>query len=451
MGAENNRERQMNFKETMEYMEQAGKYGISPGLDGIKELCRELGDPQKKLGFIHIAGTNGKGSVSAYTASVLKCGGYRVGRYLSPAVFDCREEIQVNDQLITRKALCQGMELVREACDRMTARGLPHPTLFEMKTALAFWYYREKQCDVVVLEAGMGGLLDATNVVENTWAAVITSISMDHMQFLGNTLGEIAVQKAGIIKPGCHVVTGRQKPEVMEVIAGAAADRGCPLSIVGEASHIRYGLEKQRFDYGGLKGIEISLSGQYQIENAVLALALIQGLEQKGIVVSEKNLRRGMAECRWPGRFTIVGRKPYFIVDGAHNEDGAEKLAESIAYYFPHKRILYIMGMLKDKEYEKVIARTHFLADQIITVTPPENPRALPACELARWLSEVHERVTAADSLEEAVEMSRLLAGKEDVIVAFGSLSFLGNLMKIVGDTKARPGGKKKGTQVLKN
>lgn len=432
----------MNWKETMEYMEQAARYGISPGLDSVRELCREMGNPQKALTFLHVAGTNGKGSVSAFVASVLKCGGYTVGRYLSPAVFDCREEIQVNDRLITKKALCEGMELVREACDQMTARGLPHPTLFEMKTALAFWYYREKKCDIVVLEAGMGGLQDATNVVENTCVAVITSISMDHMKFLGNTLPEIAVQKAGIFKEGCHVVTGKQNPEVMEVIAEKAAEKGCPLTVAGEACRVRYGLERQRFDYDGFRGMEIGLGGQYQIENAALALAVTKVLAQKGYAVSERNLRRGMLQCRWPGRFTVVGRKPYFIADGAHNEDAAAKLAKSIEYYFPGKRILYIMGMLKDKEYEKVIERTHFLADQIITVTPPENPRALPAYLLAQKLSEVHEKVTAADSLEEAVEMSRLLAGKDDVIVAFGSLSFLGRLMKIAGDDSSFHTGK---------
>ncbi len=446
----------MNYRETMEYMEQSGQYGISPGLDSVRELCRSLGDPQQALSFIHIAGTNGKGSVGAYIASVLKCGGYTVGRYLSPAIFDCREEIQVNDRYITKKALCEGMELVKEACDRMTERGLPHPTLFEMKTALAFWYYREKKCDIVVLEAGMGGLLDATNVVENTCVAVVTSISMDHMKFLGNTLAEIAVQKAGIFKEGCRVVTGRQEPEVMEVIREKAAAKDCPVTAAASAGRIRYGLEKQRFDYGSLKDMEITLGGQYQIENAALALAAIQVLEQSGFAVSEQNLRRGMAQCRWPGRFSVVSRKPYFIVDGAHNEDAAQRLADSIEYYFPQKRILYIMGMLKDKECEKIIQRTHFLADQIITVTPPENPRALPAYALAQKLSEVHDKVTAADSLEEAVEMSRLLAGKEDVIIAFGSLSFLGRLMKIAetgsrnegAEKKAKEGRKQKGIRI---
>lgn len=425
----------MNYREAMEYVEQTSRYGISPGLDSIRELCRRIGEPQKGLKYVHIAGTNGKGSVSAYVASVLKCGGYRVGRYLSPALFDYREEIQVNDRYITQKALCQGMELLKAACDGMTADGLPHPTVFEIKTALAFWYFQERKCDIVVLETGMGGLSDATNVVEETCVAVITSISRDHMKFLGNTLPEIAAQKAGIMKAGCSVVSAAQCTEVMDVITEKAAALNCTPVIADEskASHVRYGLEKQKFDYSDWKGVEITLGGKYQIGNAIVALEALRSLADRGFPVTEAQLRRGMAEARWPGRFTVVGKKPYFIVDGAHDEDGARRLAESVKYYFPDKRVLYIMGMLKDKEYEKVIALTHALADQIITVTPPDNARALPAYELAQAVAAVHVNVTAADSLEEAVEMSRLLAGKEDVILAFGSLSFLGRLMEITG------------------
>lgn len=423
----------MNYKETMDYIGQVGRFGIVPGLESIRELCGRLGDPQKSLRFVHVAGTNGKGSVSAYVASVLKCSGYKVGRYISPTIFDYRERIQVNDSLITKTALCRLMERIKEVCDGMTAQGLSHPTPFELETALAFLYFQEKRCDVVVLETGMGGLTDATNIVENTLAAVLTCISMDHMKFLGNTLKEIAVQKAGIIKKGCAVVTAGQTPEVMEVIEARAAGLGCPLSVAreSEAAHVRYGLERQRFDYGGLKGVEISLAGQYQIGNAVLALEVLRALRGMGYKVTERMLRRGMAEARWPGRFTVIGRRPWFIADGAHNEDGARRLAQSVEYYFKGKRILYVMGVLADKEYDKIIALTHSLADQIITVASPGNPRVLPAYELAREVAKVHPQVTAADSLEEAVEMAYLLAEKDDVIIAFGSLSFLGRLMEI--------------------
>lgn len=425
--------RLMNFTEAAEYLEQAKKHGVVPGLDSIRGLLGKLGSPQRDLKFVHIAGTNGKGSVSAYVASVLKCGGYRVGRYLSPHLYDDRDMIQVNGTPISGKAFGRHMDEVKAACDALEEEGAPAPTVFEIQTALGLLYFKEKKCDIVVLETGMGGLMDATNVVENTCVAAITLISRDHMKFLGNTLPEIAAQKAGIIKKGCHVAVMGQCAEVMEVISRRAGELGCPLTVAdcGGARHVHYGLEKQSFDYKGFKKLEITLAGKHQIDNALLALEVLDALGGRGFPVTEEKLRRGMAEAKWPGRFTILGKKPWFIVDGAHNEDGARRLVQSLEQYFPGKRILYIMGVLSDKEYEKMIALTHSLADQIITVTPPDSPRALPAYMLAQEAAKVHPGVTAADSLEEAVEMARLLAGKDDVILAFGSLSFLGKVIKI--------------------
>lgn len=425
----------MKEQEALDYIESLKGLGIVPGLESIRELCGRLGNPQNELKFIHVAGTNGKGSVSAYIASVLKCSGYRVGRYISPTIFQYRERIQVGDRNITKEALGRLTEQVKTACDEMLAEGLSQPTPFEIETALGFLYFKEKKCDIVVLETGMGGLLDATNVVRNTILAVLTSVSMDHMKFLGKTLSEIAYQKAGILKAGCRAVSIRQEKEVMEVIEKRAAELDCPLTVAepSKVSGVKYGLEKQRFTYGNLVGLEISLAGKYQIENACLAVEALKVLGECGFSIAEKKLRQGLAETKWPGRFTVVGKRPYFIVDGAHNEDAAKRLAESVEFYFTNKRIIYIMGVLKDKEYEKIIALTHSLADQIITVTTPNNSRALPAYELAKEVAKVHRNVTAVDSLEEAVEMSRLLAGKEDVILAFGSLSFLGKLMEIVG------------------
>lgn len=424
----------MNYRQALAYMEQIGQYGIVPGLDSIRELARRLGDPQKDLRFVHVAGTNGKGSVCAYVSSALQCAGYRVGKYTSPAVVDDREEIQVNGSSIAKAAVGRYMEQLKAICDGMAADGLPHPTPFEVKTAMAFLHFREKKCDIVVLETGMGGLLDATNIVEDTCVAVLTSISGDHMGFLGKTLGEIASQKAGIIKKGCHVVSAAQAPEVMEAIAGKAADMGCPLTVADgkAAEHVVFGLEKQSFDYGGYRKIEIGLAGQCQIDNAVVALETLKVLGNLGFPMAEGKLREGMAQARWPGRFTVASKRPYFILDGAHNEDAARRLAQSLELYFPGRRIIYIMGMLRDKEYEKVIALTHGLADHIITVAAPGNPRALSSCELASAVARVHQKVTAADSLEEAAELARLLAGTRDVIVAFGSLSFLGRMMEIV-------------------
>lgn len=261
----------MNFTEAMEYISETAKFGVVPGLDTVRELCRRAGDPQDDLRFVHVAGSNGKGSVSAYVASVLTAGGYRVGRYISPAVFDYRERIQVNGRYIAKAALCRYVEQLKSACDGMTEEGFSHPTSFELETVMGFLYFRDKKCDIVVLETGMGGELDSTNIVKNTCVAVLTSISRDHMRFLGKTLPEIAAQKAGIIKKGCHVITVEQKAEVMEVITKKAAETGCSLTVAGKsmASYVRYGLEKQSFDYGGLRKVEITLAGQYQIENAV--------------------------------------------------------------------------------------------------------------------------------------------------------------------------------------
>lgn len=425
----------MKEREAAEYIESISGRGIVPGLDSIRELCRRLGDPQKALKFVHVAGTNGKGSVSAYMAEALKCGGYRVGRYISPVIFDYRERIQAGGRYITKEALGRLMEQVKQTCDEMVSEGMPQPTAFEVETALGFLYFKEKNCDIVILETGMGGLLDATNVIDSPLVAVITSVSMDHMKFLGNTLEEIAAQKAGIIKAGCLAVSAGQQPEAAKVIAEKAAALGCLLSPVenSQITSVKYGLERQRFSYGGFSGLEISLAGKYQIENAALAVEALKALGECGFPLSEAKLRQGLKQTVWAGRFTLVGKKPYFIVDGAHNEDGAKRFAESVEFYFTNKRIIYIMGVLKDKEYEKMIALTHALADQIITVTPPDNPRALPAYELAREVSKFHPNVTAVDSLEEAVEMGRLLAGREDVIIAFGTLSFAGRLMKIAG------------------
>lgn len=424
----------MNDRHALEYIDSISSAGIRPGLDTIRELCRRLGDPQREMRWVHIAGTNGKGSTLAYLSTILKCAGYRVGRYVSPTIRDYRERIQVDGRMITKKALGDGITLIRQICEEMVGEGLAQPTPFEVETALAFWYFKQKKCQIGVLETGMGGLLDATNVIEGTLVELITSVGMDHMKFLGNSLEKIALQKAGIIKEGSTVVCMEQGGEVVEIIRRQAKEKGAEFAVSKwqQATKVKYGLEKQSFSYGGYDGLEISLAGQFQIANAALALDGCKALAAKGFPISEKALRRGLFETSWPGRFSVLKKHPLFVADGAHNEDAAQKLAKSIEFYFTNRRIIYIMGVLRDKEYDKIIALTHSYADQIITVTPPENPRALPALELAKEIAKVHPRVTAAASLEEAVEMATLLAGKKDVILAFGSLSYLGKLMDIL-------------------
>ena len=327
--------------------------------------------------------------------------GYRVGRYLSPAVKGYRERFQINGREITQSGLCKYLEPVKAAAEQMAAQGLAHPTLFEIETAVAFLYFLDKKCDLVVLETGLGGALDATNVVNTTVAAVFASISMDHMDILGESLKEIALTKAGIIKSKCYVISLKQDPEVMKILRQSALIKKAKFftADISRAKRIRYGVTKQKFDYDKYKDLEISMLGKFQIENAVLAVETVLALVRCGFKVPEEKLRQGLLQTRWHGRFDVIAKRPPFIADGAHNEDAAKKLAESIRFYFTNRKIIYIMGMLRDKEYDKVIRHTFELASHIITVTPPLKERALSALELAEAAREYHRAVTAADSV----------------------------------------------------
>lgn len=424
----------MTYEEAKNYLEDCNQYAGEFTLEPLKEMLRRLGDPQDRLRFVHIAGTNGKGSVLAYVSTVLKEAGYRVGRYISPTIFSYRERIQVNEQYISREDLTRLAGRVRAAGDQMLAEGLRHPTMFEAETALAFLYFAEQACDLVVLECGMGGRMDATNVICHTVAAALVSISMDHMGFLGNTLSEIAGNKAGIIKPGCTAVTVKQQPEAERIIKAQAKACGCPV-VTADPERVENrerGLFRQTFDYRDRKHMEISLSGEHQFENAALALEVIDVLREKGYEIPEEAVRDGFRKTVWTGRFSVAAQEPYFIVDGAHNRGAAEKLATSIERYLPGKRLIYIMGVLADKEYDAVIEKTAGYASEIITVMTPDNVRALPAEELAKAVAAWNPHVQAARSLKDAVDRAYELAGKEDVILAFGSLSYLGELIRIV-------------------
>ncbi len=423
----------MKYQEAMDYIESLQTYGIVPGLSNIINLCEKLDNPQKELKFVHIAGTNGKGSVLSFISTVLKEAGYRTGRYISPTIFEYRERIQVNGRMITQKDLCRLMETVKQACDDLVAENKPHPTPFEVETALAFLYFKERKCDIVVLETGMGGAEDATNLIENTLVCALVSISLDHMGILGDTLEKIGMQKAGIIKKGCSVVSAKQKEEVIRVVQDKCIQEEAQLTIADPelVKGLKSTLEKQRFSYGEYKNLEITLIGRYQVDNAVIAIEVIRALAEKGYPVSEKALRKGLLETVWPGRFQMLCKNPVFIADGAHNRDGAKRLAECIQFYFTNRRIIYIMGMLRDKEQEEVIEATYSFAEQILTV-PTKGARGTSSYELAQKVQQYHANVTSLDSVEEAVELSFLMSDKDTVIIAFGSLSFLGQLMTVV-------------------
>lgn len=423
----------MNYKETLEYIRTLNQYGSVLGLDNMYRLCEKLGHPEEKCRFIHVAGTNGKGSTSAYIAHMLMAAGYRVGRYVSPTITDYRERFQIGNRMITQKDLCVYVERLKGVCEELTAEGQTHPTPFEVETALSFLYFAEKACDFVVLEVGMGGATDATNVIPAPVACVWTSISMDHMGFLGNTLTSIAGVKSGIAKKGALLVSSRQEEEVEQVLASKACEVGGILHIAdaSEASGIKYGLTTQQFSYKGLSKLKIHLAGTHQIENAVLAVEVILQLRRLGVDISDKAIYKGLEDTIWQGRLEVLGKRPLFIIDGAHNEDAARQLAASIETYFKGRRMVFIMGVLKDKEYEKVLKLTAQYAEHILTITPPDNPRSLSAFELAMAAREYHKQVTNLSSLEEAVEVAHLLADKDTVILCFGSLSFLGAIKKV--------------------
>ena len=420
----------MRYQEAINYIEYCAGFGIVPGLDSIRELLKRLGNPQNELKFIHIAGTNGKGSTLAFVSTALTENGYKVGRYVSPTIFEYRERFQIQGKSVSKAEVGRWMETVALHADAMEKENLPHPTPFEIETAMAFLMFAEKKCDFVVIETGMGGLLDATNVIENTLVSVITSISKDHEGFLGNTIEEITAHKAGIIKKSSVVVSAVQEKTVRAVLEEVAIQRQASKIVFLKEDDIKnekFDLQKTLFTYKEMKRMEILMLGTYQVKNAALASEVLNVLKEMGYRIKEENIRKAFRETQWPARFQIIDKKPLFLVDGAHNVAAAKELRKSIEFYFTNRRIIYIIGMFRDKDYRQVIGITCDLAEHIITVAKKGSSRALPSLELAEEVAKVNPMVTVADSVEEAVELAFLLADKDAVIIAFGSLAYLGD------------------------
>lgn len=427
----------MNYEESRQYIRDAQQYGSVLGLDNIRELMSRLGNPQDSLKFVHVAGTNGKGSVIAYLYSVLREAGYRTGRYISPTIYTYRERMECAGAVVTREKFAEYVTRIERAIRSMTADGLPHPTPFEIETAAAFLYFAEENCDLVLLETGLGGSKDATNIIKTTELAILVSISMDHMGFLGNTLAEIAEKKAGIIKPGCAALTVSQKPEAQAEIEKACETYGVSLTVAEgeEAETLCETIEGQSFLYKG-EAYRLPLLGKGQKENAVAALCALDLLEKRGYPTTLEQRKAGFLHTRWEGRFTVIRKRPLFIVDGAHNPGAAKQLAQSVRAYLGDRRIYYIMGMFRDKDYREVIRETCPLAEKIVTIEAFDEQRAMKAGELAEAVRECNPNVEAAESLADAVERVMALAGPEDAVLAFGSLSFLGAMTEEVKNYK---------------
>ena len=429
----------MNYSEAMEYLNSVAIRGSIYGLETMKVLLEKFGNPQDKLKCIHVAGTNGKGSVIAFLESVLKNAGYKTGRYVSPAVLDYREKIQINGEYIGEDDVAELITEIKEVTEKVR-----EATAFEMETIMAFLYFARSECDYVILETGLGGTEDATNVIKSPLVSVIVSISMDHMNILGNTLEEIASCKAGIIKENCPAVIMKQKPSVQKVFEESCRRLNSKLTIadydmaIVKSEDIRY----RSFDYMEFKDIVISLTGKYQINNAVLALEVIKELRAMGIDIPDEAVYEGMVKATWPARFSCLDDgEVMFFADGAHNEDAARSLRETMQQYFGDKKLIFIMGVLADKEYEKVIGLTADMAEFIITITPP-SPRALDAEQLRMAVSKVNRNVSTALTLKEAVRGAYEYAKSGDdaenyVIVAFGSLSYMGDLYRVMEERKA--------------
>lgn len=423
----------MNYQEARNFIDESVRYGGEVGLGKITRLLDYLDHPEKDLTFIHIAGTNGKGSVLSYVSTTLSMAGYCTGRYISPTLYSYEERFQIDGQPIIKEDFIYYMERIVLAVEQMEKDGYVCPSPFEIETVLAFLYFKDRKCDFVVIECGLGGLEDATNVIENTAVAVLTSISMDHMDYLGDTIGAIAKTKSGIAKPGATVVTTYQQPEAMESILETCQEQGCTCVCADyrKAQMLSSKVEEQIFLYDGCEWT-LHLAGVCQVQNAVLAIEVLKALRKRGYALSLEQMRAGLSATKWNGRFTIIHRNPTFIVDGAHNPDAAAKFAASMKEYFDRKRVVYIIGVFKDKQYEEVIRLTVPFATEVITIATPDNPRALPTKELEKVISKYTDHVTSASTIEEAVEKAFQMAGEDGVIASFGSLSFIGPITEIV-------------------
>nr|WP_296155567.1 folylpolyglutamate synthase/dihydrofolate synthase family protein [uncultured Blautia sp.] len=431
----------MDYQQSRAYIQEAGKYAIALGLTNIQELMNRLGNPQDQLKYVHVAGTNGKGSVIAYIYTTLQEAGYRTGRYVSPSVYSYRGKMEVCGKPVSREQFAGYVTEVAAVIDEMTSEGLPHPTPFEIETAVAFLFFADMKCDIVVLEVGMGGSTDATNIIRTTEVAVIVPISMEHQGFLGNTLAEIADKKAGIIKKDCSVATIDQKPDALQVIRRHCEALGVEL-VIGNpqnAEILEESFEGQTFKYEG-QVYELSLAGVYQTENAMLALEALKLLDKRGFPTTCQQRYEGLKKTRWDGRLTIIHRDPLFIVDGAHNPAAADMLKRSVRKYFSNRTMYFIMGVFKDKDYSYIINKLCPYAKEIITIETPDNPRALPAGELADAIRPCNSHVRAAGSINEAIEEVFSIAGKDDLILSFGSLSFIGELTECVKNHERKTG-----------
>ena len=420
----------MNCSEAIEYIHSINWCFCKPGLDRIKALCHMLGDPQKELKFIHVAGTNGKGSFCSMLDSVLRRAGYRTGMFTSPYIRYFNERICFDGAPISDKDLAEVTSYVRPFADSMEEK----PTEFELITAIGFEYFRRRGCDVVILETGMGGRLDSTNIIEAPLLSVITGIALDHTAYLGDTIEKIAYEKAGIIKKDCPALFGGNDESALSVIRDYADEVGAPLYVTdrGSIRNVRTTLDGTSFDFEELSDIRLGLLGLYQPYNAANVKTAVDILNKTGAMrIPPEAVYKGFSEARWHARFELIGTDPTVIYDGAHNPEGIAAAVRSIKAYFPDKKVYVLSGVMKDKDYNCIAADLSTVASRAFTVTP-DNPRALDARDYASVLSTHGINAAPFDTLEDGLSSALDAARSNDTpLVCLGSLYMYSELIGI--------------------
>ena len=421
----------MNITEALQYIDGTQWFGSKPGLERTEALLDKLGRPQDRLKYIHIAGTNGKGSCAAMLASILKAAGYRTGLYTSPYLFRFHERMQINGEPVSDEALAELVTRIRPLAEAMD----DHPTEFELITAAALLWFAEEHCDIVVLEVGLGGRLDATNVIAAPEAAVLMNIGLDHTAVLGDTLEQIAAEKAGILKPGCEAVAYQQQESVLEVFRQKAREVGAGLHVADFSQLVPEfdSLEGQSFTYRG-EPYALALLGDHQLRNAAVVLETVEVLRSRGWRISREAVEHGLYATAWPARFEPVSEEPPFIVDWGHNPQCAESVRRNLLHYFPESRRVLLVGVLRDKDYPALFDILNEAADAWVCVTP-NSERALPAAELGKFLERYGKPVTVCESIPDGVETAREQAGEDGMACAVGSLYMAGAVRACFGLT----------------
>lgn len=419
----------MTYEEALTYIHSVCWKGSIPGLSRTRELLAKMGNPEQSMKYVHITGTNGKGSTAAMTASVLRKAGYRTGLYTSPFLWRFNERMNVDGADISDEELAEITEEVKPLAESMA----DHPTEFELVTVIAFAYFARHNCDIVVLEVGMGGALDSTNVIPAPEVAVMTNIGLDHTEYLGNTLEEIAATKAGIIKSGSEVVLYPSTPGVEAAVRQVCDRLQTPLTVANFSAIVPESRDfsGQTFSYGRYQKVRLPLLGKHQLCNCAVVLETVDALRRQGWRISGESLYDGIRDTVWPGRFELLRRDPVFIVDGGHNPQCLEALVENVREYLAGREITALTGVMADKDYTDMYALVAPYIQRFVTVTP-DNPRAMPAQELAKFLGQFGKPAQAAPSVEQGVLDAMALAGKDGVVLAFGSLYMTGTIRETV-------------------